>query len=48
LIGIKWSILNKIVTKLNKNNKYRDQIEYKTLTLTRVRCWIDTWVFKKN
>jgi len=28
-------ILNKIWTKLNKNNKYRDQIEYKTLTLIR-------------
>jgi len=24
----------KIETKLNKNNEYRDQIEYKTLTLT--------------
>jgi len=24
----------KIGTKLNKNNKYKDQIEYKTLTLT--------------
>jgi len=29
------SILNKIGTRLNKNNKYRDQIEYKTLTITR-------------
>jgi len=28
-------MLIKIGTKLNKNNKYRDQIEYKTLTLTR-------------
>jgi len=27
-------MLTKIGTKLNKNNKYRDQIEYKTLTLT--------------
>jgi len=35
-------MLTKVVTKLNKNNKYRDQIEYKTLTLT---C--DTWIFKK-
>jgi len=29
-----YSILNKIGIKLNKNNEYRDQIEYKTLTLT--------------
>jgi len=29
-----WFILKKIRTKLNKNNKYRDQIEYKTLILT--------------
>jgi len=28
-------MLTKIVTKLNKNNKYRDQIEYRTWTLTR-------------
>jgi len=28
-------MLTKIEIKLNKNNKYRDQIEYKTLTLTR-------------
>jgi len=28
---------DKIETKLNKNNEYRDQIEYKTLTLTRGR-----------
>jgi len=28
-------MLTKIETKLNKSNKYRDQIEYKTLTLTR-------------
>jgi len=27
-------MLTKIGTKLNKNNKYRDQIEYRTLTLT--------------
>jgi len=27
-------MLTKIETKLNKNNKYRDQIEYRTLTLT--------------
>jgi len=33
--GQNWSILNKIRIKLNKNNKYRDQIEYRTLTLTR-------------
>jgi len=26
-------MLTKIGTKLNKNNEYRDQIEYKTLTL---------------
>jgi len=26
-------MLAKIRTKLNKNNKYRDQIEYRTLTL---------------
>jgi len=35
VIGQNWSILNKIETKLNKNNKYRDQIEYITLILTR-------------
>jgi len=28
-------MLTKIGTKLNKNNKYKDQIEYRTLTLTR-------------
>jgi len=28
-------MLTKIWTKLNKNNKYRNQIEYRTLTLTR-------------
>jgi len=28
-------MLIKIETKLNKNNKYRNQIEYRTLTLTR-------------
>jgi len=28
-------MLTKIWTKLNKNHKYRDQIEYKTLSLTR-------------
>jgi len=27
-------MLTKIGTTLNKNNKYRDQIEYRTLTLT--------------
>jgi len=27
-------MLKKIGTKLNKNKEYRDQIEYKTLTLT--------------
>jgi len=27
-------MLTKIWTKLNKNNKYMDQIEYRTLTLT--------------
>jgi len=27
-------MLTRIRTKLNKNNKYRNQIEYKTLTLT--------------
>jgi len=26
--------VTKIGTQLNKNNKYRDQIEYRTLTLT--------------
>jgi len=30
-----YSILNKIETRLNKNNEYDDQIEYKILTLTR-------------
>jgi len=29
-------MLTKIGTKLNKNHKYRDQIEYKTLILTCV------------
>jgi len=28
-------MLTKIRTILNKNNKYRNQIEYRTLTLTR-------------
>jgi len=28
-------MLAKIMTKLNKINEYRDQIEYKILTLTR-------------
>jgi len=28
-------MLTKIKTKLNKNHEYKDQIEYKTLTLTR-------------
>jgi len=28
-------MLTKSETKLNKNNEYRDQIDYKTLTLTR-------------
>jgi len=28
-------MLKKIKTKLNKTNKYRDQIKYRTLTLTR-------------
>jgi len=27
-------VLTKFGTKLNKNNKYKDQIEYRTLTLT--------------
>jgi len=27
-------MLTKVRTKLNKNNEYRNQIEYKTLTLT--------------
>jgi len=31
---------------LNKNNNYRDQIEYKTLTLTRDTH--DIWTFKKK
>ena len=47
LHGQNWSILKKIWTKLNKNNKYRDQIEYKTLTLTRGMLLDDTWTFKK-
>jgi len=38
-------MLTKIETKLNKNNKYRDQIEYKILTLTR---GVDMWTFKKK
>jgi len=37
---------------LNKNNKYRDQIEFRTLTLTRgtlVGWHVDVWKkFKKN
>ena len=28
-------MLTKIITKLNKTNEYRNQIEYKTFTLTR-------------
>jgi len=28
--------VKKIGTKLNKNNEYRDKIEYKILTLTRI------------
>jgi len=28
-------MLTKIGTKLNKSNKYKEQIEYRTLTLTR-------------
>jgi len=39
-------MLIKTGTKLNKNNKYRDQIEYKTLTLTRdtLLGWhVDIW-----
>ena len=31
---------------MNKNNKHRDQIEYRTLTLTRGHYWVDTWTFK--
>jgi len=31
---------------LNKTNKYRDQIEYKTLTHV-TRSWFDTWTIKK-
>jgi len=31
-------MLNKIGTKLNKNNEYRNQFEYKTLTLTCDMC----------
>jgi len=27
---------------LNKNNKYKDQIKYKTLILTHTYYWIDT------
>jgi len=46
-------MLTKFGTKLNKNNKYRDQIEYRTLTLTRgtllgwhvARYLVDTWTF---
>jgi len=41
-------MLTKIVTKLNKNNKYKDQIEYRKLTLTRDTLLVDTWTFKKN
>jgi len=36
-------MLTKVGTKLNKNIKYRDQIKYRTLTLTR--GWVDTWTF---
>jgi len=32
--GAKLVLVNKNWTKLNKNNKYRDQIEYRILTLT--------------
>jgi len=34
-------------TKLNKNNEYKNQIEYKTWTLTHRHCWVDTWTFFK-
>ena len=33
--GPNWLMLTKFGTKLNKNNKYRDQIEYRILNLTR-------------
>jgi len=32
---------------LNKNNKYKDQIEYRTLTLHVAHYGVDTWTFKK-
>jgi len=32
--GQNWFMLTKIGAKLNITNEYRDQIEYKTLTLT--------------
>jgi len=44
-------MLTKNGTKLNKNNKYRDQIEYRTLTLTRdtLLDWhVDIWIFKEK
>jgi len=44
-------MLTKIGTKLNKNNKYRNQIEYRTLTLTRgtLLGWhVDIKIFKKK
>jgi len=34
-------MLTKIGTKLNKNNKYRNQIEYRTLTLTLLSWHVD-------
>ena len=40
-------MLTKIGTKLNKNNKYGNQIEYRTLTLTRGTLLVDMWTFKK-
>jgi len=33
---------------LNKNNKYKDQIEYRILTLTRDTLLVDMWTFKKK
>jgi len=32
---------------LNKNNKYRDQIGYRTLTLTCGTIMVDMWTIKK-
>jgi len=41
-------MLRKIGTRLNKNNEYRDQIEYETLTLTRDTLHTHVDIKKRN